>query len=206
MTDFTSEYEKYFTSRQFTRLGVFELLRAKYDIKKALYLGSHIHITPSIVFPEVVYVDSYKKFKDMVDSDEARKFIEQNKKYDQAPSIRFIQQNYDKTLDIENDFDLLISQYAGFVSRVGKKYLKKGGILLANNSHGDASMANLDHEFDLIAVANHTKDKWRINNTNVDEYFIRKDGAEDTAEELIDKQKGPAYKKTATNYIFKKTN
>ncbi len=204
MADFTSEYEKYFTSRQFTRLGLFELLAAEYGIRKALYLGSHIHITPSLVLPEVVYVDSYKKFKDMVDSDEAREHIKQNKKYDQAPNIRFVQQNYDKALDVESDSDLLISQYAGFVSRAGKKYLKKGGILLANNSHGDASMVNLDHGFDLIAVANRTKDKWRINNTSLGEYFIRKDEAEDTAEELIEKQKGPTYKKVATNYIFKK--
>ena len=58
MPVFTEEYDKYFTSRQFERMGLFELLKNNYDIKKALYFGSHIHITPSLVFPDVVYVDS----------------------------------------------------------------------------------------------------------------------------------------------------
>lgn len=203
MQSFTSEYQKYFSSRKFTRLGLFELLKTKFNINKALYLGSHIHITPSLVFPEVVYVDSYQKFKDMVESEEARNFINKNKQYSTKSKYAFIKQNYDNKLDVENDFDLLISQYAGFVSQAGKTYLKKGGILVANNSHGDASMAHLDNDFELIAVANHTKDQWSISENQLDEYFVRKDARAETENELLKTGKGPSYKKTATNYIFK---
>lgn len=203
MLTFTEEYNKYFTSRQFDRLGLFEILKNKYAIKKALYLGSHIHITPSLVFPEVVYVDSYEKFKRMVLSEEAKDFIEKNKQYSTRPKYSYVKQNYDNKLDIDSDFDLLISQYAGFVSQAGKKYLKKGGILVVNNSHGDATMAHLDVDFEFIAVANQTKDNWRLSDKQLNEYFVRKDGNADSKTELIKSGKGPGYVKTATNYIFK---
>ena len=52
--------------------------------------------------------------------------------------------------EAEKSFDLLISQYAGFVSQHCKKYLKIGGILLVNNSHGDASMAKLDDDYKFV--------------------------------------------------------
>jgi hypothetical protein len=203
MPRFTEEYNKYFISRQFERLDLFELLKDKYAIKKALYLGSHIHITPSLVFPEVVYVDSYQKFKKMVESEEAINFINENKQYSAASKYGFVKANYNNELEIGNDFDLLISQYAGFVSQAGKQYLKKGGILVANNSHGDATMAHLDQEFELIAVANHTNDKWRISDKELEKYFVRKDGKKDSKTELLKSGKGPGYKKSAANYIFK---
>lgn len=203
MQTFIEEYNKYFLSRQFDRLGLFEILKNKYAINKALYLGSHIHITPSLVFPEVVYVDSYEKFKRMVLSEEAKDFIEKNKQYSTKPKYDFIKQNYSDKLDIDNDFDLLISQYAGFVSQAGKKYLMKGGILVANNSHGDASLANLDNDFELIAVANHTNNKWRVSENGLGEYFVRKDGNKDSKTELLKTGKGPRYIKSASCYIFR---
>ncbi len=204
MPTFIEEYNKYFLSRHFERLGLFELLKNKYGIKKALYLGSHIHITPSLVFPEVVYVDSYEKFKQMVESEEARSFVENNKQYSTSPKYSYIKQNYDNQLGLDQDFDLLISQYAGFVSQAGKRYLKRGGILVANNSHGDASMANLDDDYELIAIANHAKDKWRISEQQLAGYFVRKDGQTDSYSELSKTGKGPGYKKAAANYIFRR--
>jgi len=50
-------------------------------------------------------------------------------------------------------FDLLISSYAGFVSRAGKDFTRQGGLLLANNSHGDASLAFVDsNDWKLVGV------------------------------------------------------
>ncbi|MFX0037200.1 MAG: hypothetical protein ACFE9I_16330 [Candidatus Hermodarchaeota archaeon] len=40
--------------------------------------------------------------------------------------------------------------YAGFVSQSCKEYLKVGGILLTNNSHGNASMAYIDDDYQFI--------------------------------------------------------
>ncbi len=202
MKHFLDEYNKYFISRQFDRLGLFELLQQKYAVKKALYLGSHIHITPSLVYPEVVYVDSYDAFKKMVESEEAEAFIANNKQYAQPSRYTFLKQNYDTALDIDDDFDLLLSQYAGFVSQAGKQYLKKGGIFVANNSHGDATMAHLDKDFKLIAVAKHTKQAWRLSEEKLEQYFIRKDRQNDSKKELLKTGKGPGYVTSATCYIF----
>lgn len=204
MTNFIDEYNKYFTKNQFTRLNLFEKLKSNYNLNKALYLGSFIHVTPSFVFPEVVYVDSYKKTKKLFEEPTVSKFIDKNKQYTEIAKITFIQEDYTKPLRIENDFELLISQYAGFVSQAGKQYLKTGGLLVANNSHGDASMANLDSDYQLIAVANHTKDNWRINSKNLDNYFIPKSEVPDNIDQLKKQMKGFAYTHTASNYIFKK--
>jgi len=56
-----------------------------------------------------------------------------------------------KALEID-PVDLIISQYAGFVGQATKKYLKTGGILLCNDSHGDATLARFDHDFEFIGV------------------------------------------------------
>lgn len=202
MQTFIEEYDKYYSSRKFDRLGLFKLLNATYNIQKVLYLGSHIHITPSLVFPEVVYIDSYEKFKQMIESQEASTFIQNNKQYQAIPKYTFIKQNYDDYLDIDIDFDLLISQYAGFVSQAGKKHLKNGGILVANNSHGDATMAYLDRDFELIAVADQPRDKWRLSDKQLNDYLVRKDGNVDSKTELLKTGKGPGYIKSASCYIF----
>lgn len=204
MTNFIAEYNKYFTKNQFTRLNLFEKLKSNYNLNKVLYLGSYIHITPSLVFPEVVYVDSYKKTKKLLEEPTVPKFIEKNKLYPENSKFKYIQEDYTKPLCIKNDFDLLISQYAGFVSQAGKQYLKTGGILIANNSHGDASMANLDSNYQLIAVANHTNDTWRINSKNLDTYFIPKSGVPDNRDQLQKQMKRFSYTHSASNYIFKK--
>lgn len=50
--------------------------------------------------------------------------------------------------------DLIISQYAGFVGQATKVYLKKGGILLCNDSHGDATLAYCDSDYEFVGVIN----------------------------------------------------
>lgn len=198
-------YTKEFTDRQFTRHSLFEELRDTFGVDKALYLGSYIHFTPSLVYPCVTYVDSFKT-SSLIEDEEILDYIEKNKSYKQPAKLEFFKQDYTKKLPIKGDYNLLISQYAGFVSQAGKKYLRPGGILVANNSHGDASMANIDSDFELVAVANHTQDKWRISKNNLATYFLRKDGSKDNITELIKNMKGFGYTKTAANYIFKKAD
>ncbi len=49
--------------------------------------------------------------------------------------------NYVCSIATIEPVDLIISQYAGFVGQETKRYLKEGGILLCNDSHGDATLA-----------------------------------------------------------------
>lgn len=199
-------YKTYYVDRQFERENVFLALRDRYSLQSALYPGSFVHITPSFVFSEVVYVDSNKPANRFFGNTAAiQELIEKRKDYDHEASFSFIHQDYTKPLPLPlNSFDLLISHYAGVVSQACKKYLKPGGILLANNSHADAGVAFLDDEFEFVAAVEPNRKK-PILNSNLAQYFIPKNPSKNpNKEELIQSGKGIGYTHTASLYVFRK--
>jgi hypothetical protein len=132
-----------------------------------------VHVTPSFVFPDVVYVDNDNGAKKFFGSAKFREFIAQRKNYPQDPKITFHFADYRNGLQEEDkSFDLLISQYAGFVGQYCKRYLKKGGLLLANNSHGDAGVAAIDEDYRLVAVVHVRNGKHRISANKLENYFV----------------------------------
>ena len=64
-----NEFKKYL-SDYITRLSAFRELDRMFNIKKVLYPGSYCDVVPSLIFSDVVYIDSYKKtekfFKDKI--------------------------------------------------------------------------------------------------------------------------------------------
>ena len=66
-------YNHYYIDRKFERLNLFRQLKEKYGGKRVLYPGSFVHITPSFVYPDVVYVDN---------DPEAKKFFDHPANYD----------------------------------------------------------------------------------------------------------------------------
>ena len=67
--------------------------------------------------------------------------------------MRFIGADYTDPLGLDDGgFDLLISMYAGFISEHCTRYLRVGGTLLVNPSHGDAAMASIDPRYRLTGV------------------------------------------------------
>lgn len=197
-------YNKYFVDNNFERLGLFELLRDMYSIKSAIYLGSFVHITPAFVFPKTAFIDSDRRVQKFFDSPKVLSHVIKNKQYDENPEIFSSQQNYEEPINTATKYDLLISQYAGFVSQSGKKYLKNYGLLLVNSSHGDAAMAYLDDDYEFIGALNQSNGKWSISNKNLEEYFIPKKGNHPTKKEIESSMKGVDYTKSPTNYLFKK--
>jgi hypothetical protein len=204
MKESYSEYLEYENKMQ--REGLFKEISLKFEIKKAMYPGSYIHISPSFYFEEVVYIDTDKKAKKFFADKRFEKIIEQKKAYSGEFRYRFYPSSYDSSLPEEiGSFDLLISQYAGFISRPCKKYLKKGGLLLANNSHGDAQLANYDPDFKLIAVINFRNKKFAYSAQNLENYFIpKKEGVKMDLESLLSINKGIGFKKSASHYVFRK--
>ena len=198
-------YQKYFQERQYERLDLFQIIAAKFNIQRALYPGCFVHITPSFVFPDVVYVDNDKQAKQFFSKPEILEFINQNKVYPQVAQFQFHFADYRNRFDeMAGSFNLLISQYAGFVGQHCKHYLKIGGLLLANNSHGDAGIAAIDVDYQLLAVFSLRNGKHRINETNLDEYFVPKSSLQVTKQYLEKLQKGIGYKKTGSVYLFQK--
>ncbi len=96
---------------------------------------------------------------------------------------------------------MIISQYAGFVGQATKKYLKKGGILLCNDSHGDATLSRFDDDFEFIGVIGKNN---RIIDTKLDDYFVLPKNKNVDLVKVKEKIKGPKYKLTAENYLFRK--
>lgn len=135
------------------RLALFRLLASHFNVRRALYAGSYVHVTPSLVFPSVTYVDMDKRTKSFFTDASVMRYVEKRKEYDAAPQIASHFADYNTELDEPDEsFDLLLSQWAGFVSQACKRYLRRGGLLLANNSHGDASMASVDDDYELIGA------------------------------------------------------
>lgn len=198
-------YKKYFQERLFERLDLFQIIADKFNIQRTLYPGSFVHITPSFVFPDVVYVDNDKQAKQFFGKPEIFKFIEERKVYPQEAKVTFYFADYRNGFDEPAEtFDLLISQYAGFVGQHCKPFLKTGGFLLANNSHGDAGLAAIDGDYQLMAVVLVRNGKHRFSEKNLDEYFVPKSQIQITKEYLERLQKGIGYNKTADVYLFQK--
>lgn len=200
------QYKKYHADKDYTSIGLFKKLNEVYEIDKVLYPGSHVHITPSLIFSDVTYVDSFRNTDKFFEADEVMDFIYKHKEYEEEPSIQFYQQDYNKVLpESKEQFGLIISQYAGFVGQATKRYLKQNGLLVCNNSHGDASMAFLDPDYELVAVYNRKSDeKFTISEKNLDQYFIPKKGEHPSKEEIIQSMKGVGYTKSPSGYIFRK--
>ncbi len=201
-------YKKYHEDCDNQRLGLFAALDKKYEVNRVLYPGCFVHITPSLIFPNVVYVDSDRRAEQFFNDNAVHSFVNNNRLYEQGPSVSFHKSDYTKDFGENTDqFDLLLSQYAGFVSQACKKYLKKDGMLVANNSHGDAGMASIDPDYQLIAVYKRRNDtEYSISEKNLDSYFIPKSQRHISKAYLEKTQRGIGYTKNASGYIFKKTS
>lgn len=200
-------YKKYNVDKDYTSIGLFRELKKKYKIEKVFYPGSYVHITPSLIFSNVVYADSYKNTYKFYENIKTHEYISKHKEYTEEPIITFYQQDYSTAfIELTTGFDLIISQYAGFVGQAVKSYLKIGGLLVCNNSHGDATMASMDADYELIAVYRRiSDDKFTISDKNLSDYLIPKRGDVITKEYLYKTMKGIAYTKSPTGYIFRKT-
>ncbi len=198
-------YQKHFVDKHDERLGLFLLMADRFAIKSALYAGSFTHLTPAFVFPITCFVDMDRRAARFFDDPALVDFVNQRKIYPEEPLVRFHHADFAHRLnEADESFDLLISQYAGFISQDCKRYLKINGYLLANNSHGDAGMAAIDSDYELVAVINRRGEKFSLSERELDAYFVPKKDIEITKEVLERIKKGVGYKKSAFSYVFKR--
>ena len=183
---------------------VFALLREAYPIQRVLYPGSYIHITPSFVFRCVTYVDSDAPTRRFFNEDaKVDALITQRKQYEEPPEVTFHAADY--TTDFgEPDarFDLLISLYAGFVSQACKRYLRPGGWLVANNSHGDASMASIDPDYLFCAAITGRGNRQRLETDRLERFFVPKKPIIVTRDLLERTHRGIGYMVSPAAYVF----
>ncbi len=176
---------------------------------RVLYAGSYVDIAPSVWFDDVTYVDMDKRaakwFTHRADVDDLirAKREQATSASGAAPTWAFHHGDYREPLPIEHgSIDLLVSLYAGFISEHCTRYLRPGGLLLANNSHGDVSMATLDPGYRLQAVVTTAQGDYRVTTADLETYLQPKRGAAPTREELHATHRGIAYTKSPFAYVL----
>ncbi len=190
------------------RLRLFTAVAGAVDATRVLYPGSFVDIAPSFVFPSVTYVDVDRRAERFfADTDGTDEIITASVADDRPRSVTFLHRDYRDGLDLqEQSFDLLISLYAGFISEHCTRYLRVGGRLLVNSSHGDAAMASIDPRYELVAVITSRDDRYRVDATDLDTYLIPKNSQAITAELLHELGRGIAYTRSPFAYLFRRAH
>lgn len=188
------------------RWCLFSAVAEHLDATRVLYPGSYVDVAPSFVWPSVTYVDLDKRAARFFD-DEAgvAEIIAAHNPPSAPPEFAFIAADYVADLGLPDEsFDLLVSLYAGFISEQCTRYLRVGGTLLVNPSHGDAAMASLDPRYQLSAVVTNRAGKYRVRTSALDDYLIPKKPTVVTADLLHDLGRGIAYTKPGFAYLFER--
>lgn len=177
-----------------------------------LYAGSYIDIAPSIWFDDVLYVDVDKRAARFFAQEDAVAELVRAKRraggqpVEPEPTLTFEHADFEEPLPVQDgSVDVLISMYAGFISEHCTRYLRTGGYLVTNNSHGDASMASLDPDYTLVAVINSSDGDYQADTDDLDRYLVPKKGTRPTIEELHEMNRGAAYTHPAFVYVFRRT-
>lgn len=188
------------------RWRLFRSIAGALHPQKVLYPGSYVDVAPSFVFPDVTYVDVDRRaaaFFEDVEGVEG--IIKDHDTSPSNPSFRFIHADYtDLDLNAES-FDLLISLYGGFISEYCTEFLKIGGCLLVNPSHGDAALASIDPRYELSGVVVSRSGNYHISEANLSSYLIPKKPIEVTRDRLFQTCRGIAYTRSPFAYLFTRT-
>ncbi len=178
------------------------------EADRVLYPGSFVDISPSFVFDSVVYVDTDKRAaKFFADEEGVLEIIAEHEHAPAEPEITFLHADYTEPLDMPaRSADLLVSLFAGFVSDHCTDYLRIGGTLLVNGSHGDAGLVSIDPRYDLEAVVIARAGEYRVSTANLDTYLVPKKTQEVTRERILASGRGIAYRVPAFAYLFTRTD
>ena len=188
------------------RQRLFAAVAAAVDVTTVLYPGSYVDLAPSFVWPSVTYVDVDRRaahfFADHEGTDE---LLRQHRADPADHSVRFVRADYQDPLELDEcSFDLLISLYAGFVSEHCTRYLRVGGFLLVNPSHGDAAMASIDPRYQLSATVTSRSGRYSVSSNQLDTYLVPTREVEVTREHLHNSGRGIAYTRSPFAYIFQR--
>ncbi len=174
------------------------------DARRVLYPGSFVDVAASFVFPSVTYVDTDARAERFfADATGVRELIAGHAGAPPEPAVTFIRGDYTGDLGLaDRSFDLLVSLYAGFVSEHCTRYLRIGGWLLVNSSHGDAAMASLDDRYNLAGVLSSGSGRYRVTVDGLDGYLVPKRGAPPGREDLHRTGRGITYTRSPFAYLF----
>lgn len=173
-------------------------------VKRALYAGSFVDVAASFAWPSVTYIDIDKRMPRFFgDTGGVAEILTENGVDPETHEIQFIHSDYSADLGLSDEsFDLVISLYAGLISVHCTRFLRIGGFLLVNPSHGDAAMASIDPRYKLAGVVISRDSKYRVSTSDLDAYLIPKKPQSITTETLHETGRGIGYTTSPFAYLF----
>ncbi len=187
------------------RSELFTLLVRTWAVERALYPGSYLDLAPSTAVPSVTYVDTDRRVgRYFADEARVRAELRGRTRPGAGDEVRFLAADYRTPLPVpRSGFDLLISLYAGPVWDHCRDLLRPGGLLLANASHGDASLAALDPALRLLAAVTHRAGRYRLDADALERYLVPKNPRAADATTVRSTGRGVAYTRPAFGYVFR---
>lgn len=190
------------------RWRLFSAVSRALTIEHVFYPGSYVDIAPSFVFPAVTYLDVDKRAAAFfADREGVLAIIKEYPGSPKSPAFSFLHSDYTEKQPLPlGTFDLLVSLYAGLISEHCTEYLKVGGYLLANPSHGDVAMASLDPRYELAGVIMFRQGAYSVEITDLDTYLIPKRPESLAIDKIRSTCRGVAYTKSAFAYLFQRVS
>lgn len=154
MREIAAAYQDFVVAHGLERAEVFETIATRYAPASVLYPGCFLHLTPAFYFPRVAFLDKNERAAALfAQPHEVEAFVNDHKHYRQAPRIRFWQHDYNQALPLGRErYELLIVLHAPGALAAGKPWLAPGGLLLVNETYGQAQDAFQDPDFDLLGL------------------------------------------------------
>ncbi|MGI9576892.1 MAG: hypothetical protein ACR2OH_01685 [Microthrixaceae bacterium] len=206
MLDFTRKIWQQQDKHEGNRRRLFAAVGGGLDATRVLYPGSWADVAASMVFDDVTYVDTDRRAKRFFsDRSGVDELIAAHRRDPNRAVWSFLAQDYASDLDLQHEaFDLLVSLYAGPISAECTQYLCIGGFLLANDSHGDASLASLDDRYALRGAVSTQADSYLLDFDNPAEWLVA-EGISRTREEILNAGQGGGFTRSAFAYLFERT-
>lgn len=187
------------------RHRLFTAIHDSFPVRTALYPGSFADVAPSFVVGDVTYVDSDRRAARFFDdADGVDELIAAARRPAGPARWRFVAADYREALPVpDGSVDLLISLYAGLVSDSCTRYLRPGGLLLANTSHGDASIVARDPRYELAAAVLAGAGGYRVVTDDLRRFIRPRKPDVATVEHIRRTGRGVAYTAPAFAYLFR---
>ena len=188
------------------RSRLFSAVQERFPAAEVLYPGSYVDIACSFAYDSVTYVDVDRRAAAFfADRDGVDALIAEQCPPGRPARWDFLAADYTEPLPLADEsFDLLVSLYAGPISEHCSRYLKPGGHLLVNPSHGDAALASLGPRYRLVAAVLAEPAGYHLDTTDLDRYLQPKGRAEVTADLIHRTGRGVAYTEPAFAYVFRR--
>ncbi len=177
------KYENIYINHDFERIQFFRLIKSLKKVEKILYPGCSFHITPSLIFPDVTYMDKDTNVANFFSNRNGiEQYISAHKEYKSKSHFSFVKLDYAQD-KIREQFDMIISIFADSAGQYLPGNLRKGGLIISNDFRSEIKTLISRKDLKLIGHIKKNKKKYEYINeapnrslTSKGRDFVQKNG------------------------------